>query len=211
MKLLLIAIILLFGLNDCYGQNDSLFISVNIKVDSEYVRTYSKKTKFIKDLIRRKQYVVKTDSIKEKFFNITLTIKNTSDTTISISLMTCSWSDNFIVNNNYMRLLGEECDNNFPHTVEFKPGEFKVFPVTLVKSMEFDYHCDGCTGFPQVETTKLGLILINNLFGRKPFENYFLAMEDKSKWKIVWSNPLYLLTENEVHPKPLEFGVYQKD
>lgn len=40
--------------------------------------------------------------------------------------------------------------------------------------------------------------------------NYFLAMEDKSVWKIVWSNSLYLLTENEAHPKLLEFGIYGK-
>jgi hypothetical protein len=109
-----------------------------------------------------------------------------------------------------MRLIGEECDNNFPHIVEFKAGESKSFKTTLAKSMKLNYKCDGCTGFPQVETTKLGLIIVDDIFRRKPFNNYFLAMEDKSVWKIVWSNSLYLLTEDEAHPKPLEFGIYQK-
>jgi hypothetical protein len=182
-----------------------------MKVDSGYVKTYSKKGKYIKQLIRENSFVVKSDSIKEFFFDVSLTIKNTSDTTIAISLMTCSWADNFIVNNNYMHIEGQNCDNNFPTLVELKPNENKVYTLTLIKSMELYYKCDGCTGFPQVETTKLGLIIIDDIFRRKPFENYFLSIEDKSKWKIVWSNPLYLLTEDEAHPKPLEFGVYQKD
>ena len=107
-------------------------------------------------------------------------------------------------------MIGQGCDNNFPEFVEFKPGESRVYTTTLAKSLEFDYHCDGCTGFPRLETTKLGLIIVDDIFGRKPPVNYFFAMEDKSAWKIVWSNPLYLLTESEAHPKPLQFGIYQK-
>jgi hypothetical protein len=210
MKTLLTLVVLHFGLCECYAQSDSLYISVTIKVDSEYVKTYSKKGKFVKELIRKNNYVVKSDSIKEHFFDISLSIKNTSDTTIAISLMTCSWSDNFIVNNNYIHFIGQNCDSNFPDLVEFKPGESRKFTTTLAKSMEFDYPCDGCTGLPQVETTKLGLIIIDDIFRRKHFVNYFLAMGDKSVWKIVWSNPLYLLTENEAHPKPLQIGIYQK-
>lgn len=211
MKILVISIILLLGQNNCFAQCDSLPISVTVKVDSEYVRTYSKKGKYFKRFIRKKGYVIESDSIKEFYYDVSLTIKNTSDTIIAISLMTCSWGENFIVNNMYMRIEGQECDSNFPTTVEFKPNESKVYALTLIKSMDLYYKCDGCTGFPQVETTKLGLIIIDDVFRRKPFENYFLSMEDKSKWKLVWSNPLYLLTEDEAFPKPLEFGIYQKE
>jgi hypothetical protein len=211
MKILFTVIIILLGMSKCIAQCDTLPISVNIKVDSAYVKTYSKKGKFIKRLIREHNYVVKSDSIKDYFYNISLTIKNTSDTIIAITLMTCSWEDDFIINNKYMHFYNLGCDSNFPTSIEFKPGEEKVFKTTLTKSKDLYYKCEGCTGFPQVETTKLGLILINDIFRRKPFENYFLAIEDKSKWKIVWSNPLYLLTQDEAHPKPLEFEVYQKD
>jgi hypothetical protein len=211
MKKLILFLILIFQLNECFAQCDSLPISVTIKVDKEYVKTYSKRSGRFADAIRRKIYVVKSDSIKEKQFDITLTLKNTSDTIISISLMTCSWEDNFIVNNKYIYLAGQECDNNFPTLVEFKPGESKVYTTTLIKSIKFDYPCDGCTGFPPVEATKLGLIIINDVFNRKPERmNYFLGMGDKSTWTIVWSNALYLLTESEAHPKPLEFSVHQK-
>lgn len=210
MKAFLLSVIVLFVLSECHAQNDSLPISITIKIDSEYVKTYSTKGKFIKKLIQDNKLVVKSDSLKEKFYNISLTIKNTSDTIIAIYLMSCSWSDNFIVSNNYMHLRGEECDSNFPELVEFKPNESKSFITTLTKSMKLNYKCDGCTGFPLVETTKLGLIIVDDIFRHKPFNNYFLAMQDKSMWKIIWSNSLYLLTKDEALPKPLEFGVYQK-
>lgn len=210
MKTLLVLFVLSFELCKCYAQSDSLPISVTIKVDSAYVHTYSKKGSYIKELIRRQNYVVKSDSVKEHFFDISLTIKNTSDTIIAIPLMTCSWEDNFIVNNNYMHFTGQNCDHNFPQLVEFKPGESRTYTTTLAKSLRFDYKCDGCTGFDEVETTKLGLIIIDDIFRRKPFVNYFIAMEDKSAWTIVWSNPLYLLTEEEAHPKPLIFEIDQK-
>ncbi len=205
MKTLLILVTLLGGLSKCFAQCDSLPITITIKVDKEYTVTYSKNGSYIKDVIRRHNYVVKSDSIKEKYFDLSLTIKNTSDKTIKIWLMTCSWEDNFIVNNNYIYIRGHECDSNFPTLVEFKPGESKRYTNTLTKSIKFDYPCQNCIYGPQVETTKLGLIIIDDSVG------YDRTIEDKSKWKIVWSNPLYLLTKNESSPKPVEIPVYQKN
>ncbi|MFN8291884.1 MAG: hypothetical protein U0U70_16620 [Chitinophagaceae bacterium] len=211
MKILFLLLISLFELSPCFAQCDSLPISVFIKVDSAYVRTYSKKGKFIKDLIRANNSFVKGDSINEKFFNISVTLKNTSDTIISITLMSCSWQDNFVVNNNYIYIEGENCDNNFAIDVDFKPGESKTYTTRLIQSIKLDYPCKGCAPFAPVETTKLGLIVLNDPFGgRTERINYYLGMEDKSTWTMVWSNPLYLLTESEAHPKPLEFGIYQK-
>ncbi len=211
MKLLILTVILFIELSPCFAQCDSLPISVSIKVDSAYVLTSSKKTRGNKELIKRNDYYVKGDSIKQTFFDISLTIKNTSDTIVSITLVTCSWQDNFIVNNSYIYIDGEDCDSNFPTDVEFKPGEGKVYKTTLIKSIKLDYPCKGCAPFPPVETTRLGLIILNDPFGRKAKTvNYFLGMEDKSTWTMVWSNPLFLLTESQAHPKPLEFGVYQK-
>jgi hypothetical protein len=149
--------------------------------------------------------VVKSDSIKQKYFDFSLEIKNTSNDTIQIWLMTCSWENNFIVNNNYMTILGNECDSNFPTVIEFKPGESKVYTNTLIKSLKFDYPCDGCA-WPQVEETKLGLIIVDNIF-KNTFGTlgYLLAMDDKSKWRVVWSNPLYLMTKTD--SSPLQFGI----
>jgi hypothetical protein len=211
MKKNLLFLTLLFSLSKCIAQSDSLPISVIIKVDSEYIKTYSIKEKFIKDLIGSNNWIVKSDSVKEKFYEISITIKNISDTTIAIFLMSCSWTDNFIVNNKYMHLRGEQCDNNFPSLVQFKPGESKSYKGILTKSMKLTYKCGDCTGFPIVETTKLGLIIVDDIFRRTPSNNYFLAMEDKSVWKIVWSNSLYLLTKDEAYTKSLDFGVYHRD
>jgi hypothetical protein len=210
MKKLLTLVAIQLVLNHCYAQTDSLPISVSIKVDSQYVRAYSKKGKRIKELIRENNWVVKSDSLKQQFFDISLSIKNTSDTIISIFLSPCSWQDHFIVNNNYMSISGTECNHNIPDDLKLNPGESKSFIVTLTKSMELSYRCKGCTGWWQVETTKLGLKMVNDIFRRKASVNYFLAMEDKSEWKVVWSNPLYLLTEDEANPKPIEFGIYSK-
>jgi hypothetical protein len=210
MKILVITIILLFGLSKCFAQHDSLPISVTIKVDSEYVKAYSKKGKYIKELIRENDWEVKSDSLKQQFFDISLSIKNTSDTIISIILMTCSWQDHFIANNNYMSILGTGCDHDDPADLKLNPGESKRFKITLAKSMKLSYRCKGCTGGFEVASTKLGLKIVNDIFTGKLSVNYYLAIEDKSIWKIVWSNPLYLLTEDEAHPKPLIFGVYKK-
>ena len=146
MKKLILTGILLFELSQCFAQCDSLPLSVSIKVDSAYTRTNSKKSSYIKALMRGHNYYVKGDSVKQAFFNISLTIKNTSDTIISIALMSCSWQDNFIVNNDYIYILGEDCDNNFPTGVEFKPGESKVYKTHLCaiqfqSDKQFLYRC----------------------------------------------------------------------
>ncbi len=210
MKTLLTLGILLSGLCKCFAQCDSLPIAITIQVNKEYIKTYSKKVSYVQKLIRQNGYVVKSDSIKEKYFDISLTIKNISDKTIQIWLMTCSWEDNFMVNNNYIYIRGHECNKNFPTLVEFKPRESKVYSNTLTKSMKFDYPCENCIYGPQVETTKLGLIIIDDIFNpSQGIFDYDIAMEDKSKWKIVWSNSLYLLTKDGTHPKPVHIPVHQ--
>lgn len=209
MKTFFISVILLFGLDKCFAQSDSLPISINIKVDKEYVRTYSKNADWWAKIIQQNNYVVSSDSIKEKYFNISLEIKNTSNRIIKIWLMTCSWEDDFIVNNNYIFIQGHECDKNFPKLIEFKPGESKVYTNTLIKSIKFDYPCQNCIYGSQVETTKLGLIVFDDIFTPAlGFFSYDIAKEDKSKWQIVWSNPLYLLTKDESSPKPVKISVY---
>lgn len=211
MKQLILILFLVFELSQCFAQCDYLPLSVSIKVDSAYTRTNSKRSGYIKALTRKYDYYIKGDSVKQDFFNISLTIKNTSDTIISIALMSCSWQDNFIVNNDYISIPGEDCDNNYAIGVEFQPGESKVYRTTLIKSIKLDYPCKGCAPPPPVETTRLGLIILNDPLRRKAETvNYYLGMEDKSTWTMVWSNPLYLLTESQAHPKPLEFGIYQK-
>jgi hypothetical protein len=105
-------------------------------------------------------------------------------------------------------LEGQNCDHNFPELVEIKPGQTKTLLTTASKSLKFDY--DKQMGnWPQVQTTKFGLITIANLYDPKPdgVFGYTLAMEDKSAWKIIWINPLYLLSEKEATPDPITFDI----
>ena len=188
-----IMFVLLSGACNGYEKQDSLLpISLHLKVEKEYEQTYEKGF-FLRE-IEQEQLFISTDSIKQKRYEIALEVKNTAQKPVSIWLMTCSWQDNILVNNNYMSMQSPGCDSNYPHQVILKPGESKLFKTTLVKSIKFDYPCKGCIYGPQVTTTKLGLILIDDIFENtlKPGFDYFLAMEDKSKWQIIWSNPLSL-------------------
>jgi hypothetical protein len=145
------------------------------------------------------EYNIRTDSAKEERYDIQVILKNNSTRPIFIWLMTCSWQDNFQINNNYISWSDIFCTRNFPELVQFKPGESKIYKTTLSKSIKFENPCENCIGGSQVETTKLGLIIIDDVYKPKlePFMGYDLAMEDQSVWKIVWSNSLFLLDKTE--------------
>ena len=176
----------------CVSQDPPLPITVNIKVEKEYELKENKDN--YAAIIRENYYVVNSDSVRQPYFDINLVISNTSNNSISIWLMKCSYYHNFIINNNYISIKGHGCDSNYPILVKFKPGESKKYKFTLARSIKFDYPCEHCNYGPQVETTKLGLIIIDDIFESKMrVFDYAIAMNDKSKWRIVWSNPLQLL------------------
>jgi hypothetical protein len=185
-----------------YSQADSTCpLTMFIKLEKVHKIRISSKN------LDKEKYAIKGDSIIRTKYDIQINLTNTSKKTVFISLMTCSWSDNFLVNNNYMRLEGQDCDHNFPGSVEFKAGETKKYIATLWKSLEVEYPQEGA--WPKVPTTKLGLITLGNLYEQKlDYDGgYFLAMEDKSCWKIIWSNPLYLLSKKEATPDPITFDI----
>jgi len=189
-------------------QKDTTFpLTVNINVVKEYQQKIPKE--IFSDEISKGTFNIKTDSVNQKFYDIEIALKNISTQPISIWLMTCSWEDNFRINNNYINFRVDGCDHNFPVLVKISQGESKIYKATLAKSIKFENPCENCIYGPQVETTKLGFIVIDDLFKPKPNLDYNLAMEDESQWKIIWSNPLYLLTQNEAHPKHLEIPVYE--
>jgi hypothetical protein len=104
-------------------------------------------------------------------------------------MMSCSWEDNMVVNNIYMYIRGHVCSKNVPTLIQLDPGQAKVYKATLMRSFSFSY-----VSGPQVATTKIGLVIIDDIFnpGLHRFD-YYAAMQDKSRWQIVWSNALYLL------------------
>ncbi len=186
-----------------HAQNVSDSLLVEIKIKKEYFITHSKK--FAEAIYRYENLDITKDSVTEKRFDLELTIKNTSKSSMFIWLMSCSWEDNFFVNNNYIFFAGHDCDKNIPTIVEIKPGGNKKYNTTLVKSIKFDYPCKNCIYGRQVEETKLGLILISDI-AKQDYIDYTLSMEDRSKWKIIWSNSLSLLGKQ---PEPKTINIYK--
>jgi hypothetical protein len=188
MKRIIIAFLIL-GFSECFSQEASnLPLTIKVIVDREYILTRHK-SYYQKD-IQRQGLVVNSDSVKQKFYDVSIDIKSTSNKPISIWLMKCSWEDNFIINNNYIFIQRLPCDSNYPIRITLRPGESKIYRGTLLKSIKFDYPGQQLFG-QQVETTKFGLIVIGDIFADEKID-YFLEMEDKSKWKMVWSNALFL-------------------
>ena len=191
----LIGYILLFLLigGRLYAQDPALPLQVEIKVTKEYEMTHHRK--YYEVIYRNDHLHITKDSVKEKRFDIDLVIKNTSSKSVFFWLMSCSWEDNFMVNNNYIFIEGHECGKNIPTYVELKAGETKLCKTTLFRSIKFEYPCKNCIYGPQVETTQLGLVVINDVTKQEngDIDEYARGMEDKSKWKFFWSNPLSLL------------------
>jgi hypothetical protein len=180
------------------AQCDAAFpLTVTLKVTKEYSLKFPKS--YFWNEIENGEFNIKDDSANEKQYDVEVTLKNISTEPIFIWLMTCSWMENFEINNNYIHWGQFACFKNIPVLVKFKPDENKIYKTTLSKSIKFENPCENCIYGPQVETTKLGLIIIDDFYNPKlnEFPGYELAMEDKSGWKIVWSNPVYLLNNTE--------------
>jgi hypothetical protein len=176
----------------------TLPISVTIGIEKEYSLKFPRDHFFPENF--KGEYYIRTDSAKEDRYDIEVILKNNSTRPIFIWLMTCSWQDNFQINNDYTFWSEIWCSKNIPELVQFSPGLSKTYRTTLSKSVKFENPCENCVYGPQVETTKLGLIIIDDVYKPKltAFMGYDLAMRDKSVWKIVWSNSLFLLNKTEL-------------
>lgn len=191
-----------------YSQGTDQPLQVKIKVTRQYDQTFDKETYYFGS--EKNGYEVLGDSLQEQIFDISVELKNSSRESIYLWLMSCSWGDNFIINNDYMFPKGQECNSNYPKRIELKAGGSQEYIMTLTKSIKFAYPCKGCIYGKQVEATKLGLIVLNDIF-KNEYIDYTTYMNDKSKWKIYWSNSLYLLTSKELNPEPITIPVYKKN
>jgi len=127
--------------------------------------------------------------IKNKIFDIQITLENNSDTAIAFIKMKCSWEESFIINTPYIEYVAKECNGNFPHEVIVNAHDKFVLYTSLEKS-KYIYECETCTGYSKTVMTKLGFIYIPS--SQNIVNDYLSIMEDKSSWHIIWSNPLLL-------------------
>ena len=165
---------------------DSPKLSVNLKLIKEYFVPY--------DYSKRLSYEPeRKDSLQEKTFDVEISIKNNSDSTISIWLMSCSWDENFLINNSYIFFKLWDCNKNIPTIHEIKAHDSLILKRPFTRAIMWDNPCKGCIGqISEVATTKIGLVYIDEKRCHN-FADYENIMGDKSTWgKIIWSNPLYL-------------------
>ena len=161
---------------------DSIPLTINISLLKEYYVPYTKPI----------HYVPVNDSLKQKIFDIKISLKNTSKDSIRFWMMTCSWDENFLINNNYIYFSPKECDSNFPHTLRIKSGDSVLLYATLKRDIQVDNPCQNCVEHLWVSTTKLGLIYIDKNQCDNMLE-YDSIINDKSIWsQIIWSNSVYL-------------------
>jgi hypothetical protein len=123
------------------------------------------------------------DTLKHKGYDIQLSIANKSDKPITIWTMTCSWDENFIINNDYIRILPWECKGNFPKSFHVKPHDSLTRKLTVINI--------GWTHYSIISTTRFGFIFIDSLVCQNN-EDFISIIGDKSKQQIIWSNELKL-------------------
>ena len=135
-------------------------------------------------VIRSYDTISSRDKLKHKCYDIQLSIINKSYKPIYYWMMTCSWEENFLINNDYMEFQGHDCDSNFPKIFRLNQNDSVVGKTSILR---YDY-----TRGQLIDNTRLGFIYIDSIKCKNHFD-YRGIIDDKSQWdKIIWSNPLYL-------------------
>ncbi len=184
----IVIILLIFSVCSCQRtiqKDNDCKLKINFYLDRDYYVSYNRKL----------NYEPANDSVKEKRFDIRFSIFNNTDSLIKFWTMSSDWQRNFLINNSYITfLLPNAINHNYPHQIKIKPHDSILIKTTLVRNIEYDNPCKGCVGCfadqGHVQTTKIGLIFIDS--SCKSDEEYDNCMNDKSRWKIVWSNSLNL-------------------
>ena len=146
-------------------------------------------TKSSDEIISVKADIVALDeSLHVKFPNakfddyfITITLTNTQDTTVHIRIMTCSWSESFVFDKDSFYLSYPGCDINAPITLDIFPHKDVKF---LGKLSCYKKDCKGA----QPLSFKIGFVDL-------PYKHFFdtpYSQKDKMRYKIFWSDSLYL-------------------
>ena len=166
--------------------NDS-DLSIKINLNKEYWSQYEGTLHF----------VPANDSIREKSYDITITVINKSLRVISFWTMSTAWFENFFINNEYIHYyLSGSIDHNFPHVVKIKSNDSLEFKITLAREISYDNPDKNSIGNQRVgklvPETRVGLLFIDADKYQQTVD-YDMIMRDRSKWnKFIWSNALNL-------------------
>jgi hypothetical protein len=124
------------------------------------------------------------NTLKDTSYHIKLSILNKSDIPVSFWMMSCSWEEDFLINNDYFEFIDRPCDNNVPIIKHVRTNDSIILQTTIVR-------ING-TRYQNVLSTKFGFIYIDSL-DCKDRSSFMTIIGDKSKHvKIFWSNELTL-------------------
>jgi len=190
-SIFLLSLTVIFGCS----QKKTHPIEIKLNLEKEYTKSFSKNDFRVRNQIEEQSLNVKTDSIVEHYYDITIEIENIGNKDLYVWMMTCSWYNNFKINNNYIYFYNPNggCDSNFPILNKIEAKSKKTINGTVRKNLKFDYSDENSIYGKQVELTKVGLIIIDDIYKPNSGSEYFLNMEDKSKQKVIWSNGINLL------------------
>jgi len=174
-----IFLFILLLLSGCLKQQNTTINEqqAELTVHIELVKEY-----FVNDSIL---WLDPPEYIKNKRFDIQITLENNSDTAIAFVKMTCSWKESFLINTPYIEYVDTECNSNYPQKVNVEAHEKYVLNTTLEQSKNHVTSSSSGTVM-----TKLGFIYVPSI--GDSVRDYLSIMEDKSRWHIIWSNPLLL-------------------
>ncbi|MFT3994127.1 MAG: hypothetical protein QM660_07455 [Dysgonomonas sp.] len=128
----------------------------------------------------------KISYFENKNYEVEIALQNNTDSIINLALMTCSWDENIIINTDFVKYSGWECDSNYPDIREIKPHDRYILKTILKKNEYFrdrEPYCEDSINL------RMGLIIIEDI------KAYDIIMGDKSNWRIVWSNSIKLKKE----------------
>jgi hypothetical protein len=135
-------------------------------------------------LIRSYDSIFGRDTVKHKTYDVKISIINKSDKSVSFWIMSTSWFDDFVINNDYMEFLSGKINHNYAITRHLNPKDSLLYKATIFRN-EINW-------YDNVASTKFGFIFIDSSRCTGP-EDLFNILGDKSKHdKIIWSNPLFL-------------------
>ncbi|GAA5101167.1 hypothetical protein GCM10023210_40450 [Chryseobacterium ginsengisoli] len=136
----------------------------------------NKKHKENQELILTANAIKTTNNSKELKIQIKLT--NNSESVKSYSIMSCSYSDNFVLGNSALLISPIECDKNFPARLILNPNQSKTHNLTILKIRA-----------SKTEDFKIGFKIIKIQDNSNYFDEYEKQIKDPNI-KIVWSNPV---------------------
>ena len=120
------------------------------------------------------------------FYFISINLINYTDSTLYFWSMTCSWEENWVFNNNVIKLYGHACDNNSPCIRMLEPG----------KSFNFKgiVHIFEDLKYIENNGIRLGFVFINkNEISNVSSFREILDFKFKERKDIIWSGPLKII------------------